>query len=148
MEIKGVLYNPRLLSSCLFFIDTSYSTIETPLLTSLEMLPRSLHSDISAALHAETLAMARMQDGCTHSPGPRNTLSGKISEHTTDSSLSTTPGCFWKETNVHRKTTSTQISSWSWVRMKPNLVTKQSELGSEMWTTSSCSARIRHVLWV
>lgn len=145
----GLLYSHRLLTSRLFLVDVSYSAIETQLLMSLKMLPRSApHSGISAALHTETLAMARMQDGCTHTPGPQNTLSGKISEHTTDSTLSTTPGCFWKETNVHRKMKSTQIFSWSWVRMKQILVAKQSELGSETWTASSCSASIQHVFWV
>ena len=86
--------------------------------------------------------------GAPHIPSPLNTLAGKISVHTTDSSLPTCPGYLQKETNVHRKMITTQISSLSWVRTKGILVTKQSELGSESWTTSSCSAGTRHVLWV
>lgn len=68
--------------------------------------------------------------GAPNTPGPLNTLAGKIPEHTTDSSLSTSPACLQKETNVDRKMITTQISSWSWVRTKGILVTKQPELES------------------
>lgn len=81
--------------------------------------------------------------GAPHTPGPLKTLSGKVPEHSTDSSLSTSPGCLQKETNVHMNVITTRISR----TMKGIMVTKQPELGSETWATSSRSARTRHVLW-